>query len=277
MDENSFLLCEGNQNGRTLVFIHGWPDDHRVWDKQIEHFAPREFCARVRLPNSGSGVDIRGGLDFHDLTGRICAAIDRLCQERGREQVILIGHDWGAYLAYLVEQARPERVDRMVTLDIGGGIRVSAKEAALICAYQWPLILAWLAGRVVPPLGDRMTERVARAVGAPLDQREAPLGWRQNYFYYYLWRGMLLPPYRKRLLRRYRPKCPLLYLYGLRKPVMFHSTSWLRWLDETPGCRQLGIDAGHWLQLTRPDEVNREMDAFLSGSDPTIYHFFEGN
>lgn len=28
-------FVEGKEDGPTIVFVHGWPDDHTVWDKQV--------------------------------------------------------------------------------------------------------------------------------------------------------------------------------------------------------------------------------------------------
>lgn len=28
-------FIDGNDRGPTIVFVHGWPDDHTLWDKQV--------------------------------------------------------------------------------------------------------------------------------------------------------------------------------------------------------------------------------------------------
>lgn len=30
-------FTEGKEDGPTIVFVHGWPDDHVVWDKQVRY------------------------------------------------------------------------------------------------------------------------------------------------------------------------------------------------------------------------------------------------
>ena len=37
----------------TVLFVHGWPDDERVWDDLLPHFTARFRCARARLPLYG--------------------------------------------------------------------------------------------------------------------------------------------------------------------------------------------------------------------------------
>lgn len=255
------LHREGAADGRTLFFVHGWPDDHRIWDRQVDALGDRFHCVRVTLPSYGAEGDT-GGLDFPELADAIAAAIDSVCEERGAQRVVLIGHDWGAYLAYMVEQRRPERIERLVTIDVGGHVAPTrAREAAMIAGYQLPLAAAWLARRALPRAADRLTQSVAKAVGAPLDNRAAPLTAASGYPYFYLWRGLLT--HRNSLLRRYEPQRPLLYIYGERKPLMFHSQRWLSMLARRDDCEVLPIDGGHWLTLSHPAEVNQAIMRFV--------------
>ena len=46
----------------------------------------------------------------------------------------------------------------------------------------------------------------------------------------------------------------MLYLYGQRKPFMFHSQQWLDRLNAAPGSKTLGLQAGHWVMLDQPQE-----------------------
>lgn len=31
---------DGKADGPTIVFVHGWPDDHALWDKQVMQKSP---------------------------------------------------------------------------------------------------------------------------------------------------------------------------------------------------------------------------------------------
>mgnify|MGYP001815963267 FL=1 len=74
-----------------------------------------------------------------------------------------------------------------------------------------------------------------------------------------MWRALLLPWHKDKLLRRYTPRCPVLYLYGERKPLMFHSDRWIRVVEETGG-KVFGVEgAGHWLMESHPEVVNEKL------------------
>ena len=75
---------------------------------------------------------------------------------------------------------------------------------------------------------------------------------------------MLLPWRRAGLLGGYRPRCPVLFLWGERKPVMFHSPRWLQIVADSGG-RAEGIPgAGHWLMETHAGIVNQRLTAWFS-------------
>ena len=249
-------VIEGKPDGPTLVFIHGWPDNASLWRKQVAALGGEFRCVLLTLPNFGERSVKAGGFDFPELVARLTATL-REVQPEGR--VGLVTHDWGAYLGYLLEQAHPGRIERLAALDIGGHLQPGGlKEALMIVGYQWALVFCWLVGGLIPPLGNWLSQGVAKVIRVPSRQR-ANLRSRYNYPYFYLWRNTFLPWWRNRLLQRYRPRCPVLFLWGERKPMMFHSNKWLQIVADSGG-RAEGIPgAGHWFMETHPEIVNAKL------------------
>jgi len=245
----------------VLVFIHGWPDNASLWRFQVEALKAEFRCVLITLPNFGEQTTRAGGFEFPELVNMLEATI-RQVQPEGK--VSLVTHDWGAYIGYLLEKTHPELIDRMAALDIGGHIEPAGlKSSLMIIGYQWALIACWLVGGLIPPLGRLISRGVAKVIRVPARQRKA-IRSRYNYPYFYLWRGMLLPWKRKNLLGRYRPGCPVLYLFGERKPLMLHSPKWLQIVAESGGHAE-GIDgAGHWLMETHADIVNNKLITFFN-------------
>ena len=64
------------------------------------------------------------------------------------------------------------------------------------------------------------------------------------------------------------PQIPTLFLFGARKPFMFHSRAWLDRLTATPGNRVLGLPTGHWVMVRRPQEFNAAVLAWLAETAP---------
>lgn len=256
---------EGNPDGPTLVFIHGWPDNASLWRKQVAALAPDYRCVLVTLPNFGAEPVKAGGFGFPELVEMLRGTINEVQPE---EKVTLITHDWGAYLGYLVEQAYPERIECMVAMDVGGRAGKPALQATLmILGYQWALVFCWFVGGLIPPLGNLLSKGVASVVRVPERQRKNVRS-RYNYPYFYLWQGILLPWKRDGILQHYQPRCPVVYLYGTRKPFQFHSDRWLDMVAASGGFAQ-GIDAGHWLQEQRAEAVNALLVDWL-GADKRV-------
>ena len=252
---------EGNPEGPTLVFIHGWPDNASLWRNQVAALATDYRCVLVTLPNFGEESVKAGGFSFPELVDILGNTINDV-QPDGR--VTLVTHDWGAYIGYLVEQAYPDRIERMVAMDVGGRTgKPSLKATFMILGYQWALVFCWFVGGLIPPLGNLLSKGVARVVRVPERQRKNVRS-RYNYPYFYFWQGMLLPWKRDGILQRYQPRCPVVYLYGIRKPFQFHSKRWVEMVADSGGFAR-GIDAGHWLQERRAEAVNALLVGWLGG------------
>ncbi len=249
------VVTAGDPAAPMLFFIHGWPDDASLWRKQFVVLGEQFFCVAVILPNFGDQSVKSGGMDFPALITGLAATIRQY--QRDNAQVILISHDWGAYCGYLLQRAHPGLIARMVALDVGGHAKPgSLKEVVFILGYQWTLVFCWLVGGVLPPLGTALSRALARLIRVPKRQ-VARLKSRFNYPYFYFWRGMFLSRWKGSLLGYYKPTCPVLFLYGQAKPVMFHSERWLKIVAESGG-RCQGVDgAGHWFMESHPDIVNQ--------------------
>ncbi len=78
----------------TILAIHGWPDNHHVWDGVAGQLAGRyNFVAYdVRGAGESSCPASRSGYAFAQLVSDIGAVIDSL----GAGRVHLLGHDWGS-------------------------------------------------------------------------------------------------------------------------------------------------------------------------------------
>jgi pimeloyl-ACP methyl ester carboxylesterase len=100
--------------GPPLLLLHGWPQHWWCWRHMIPRLAGHY---RVLAP------DLRGW-GFSDApAGRyakatLAADIIALLDAEGLERVSVISHDWGAYISFLLALEHPERIERLVALDI---------------------------------------------------------------------------------------------------------------------------------------------------------------
>lgn len=250
------VTTEGS-GGVPLVFLHGWPDDPSLWDDLVARFVDARQCLRVQLPAyPGSSFD--RGDDFPALVHQLEARLQELV---GDQKVIFVGHDWGAILTYLFVTHYPDRLERVVTLDVGGHMQPPLRWMPVYVGYQWWLIAAEQVGKASPGIGDAMARWMAKQAHAPHPEKiTANSGWA----YRYAWRAILRPKYRRSLVFRFKPKHPHLFVYGTRKPFHFHSDWWLKTLEERDDCVVVSVPAGHWLMLKCHEEVFRAISDFVT-------------
>lgn len=248
------VLVEG-EGREPILFIHGWPDTYRLWDRQVEALRAGYRCIRFTLPGFDP-VHPRRVYPLDELIELIRRIVE---QAAAGQKVTLLLHDWGCFFGYQFALRHPQLVARVIGVDVGdAGSRrhlqeLSVAAKAMIAAYQLWLALAW---RVGGRPGDWMTRAMARAAGARGDL--AQIGARMTYPYYAQWIGR---EYRR--TQRFTPFCPMLFIYGTRKPFMFHSQAWATEVAGLPRCRVLAFDAGHWLMRTRSAQFNEAVRAWL--------------
>jgi hypothetical protein len=159
-------------------------------------------------------------------------------------------------------------VARVIGVDIGDHNRsalrqsLSAGQKLGVAGYQLWLALAWQLRRWgARALADGMTRRMARWLRHPGDPAAVHAG--MNYPYAMAWFGVAGG------LRRARPvhiAQPMLYIYGQRKPFMFHSPEWLAELQARPGCAVLGMRTGHWVMANGAQQFHAAVRGWLDGA-----------
>ena len=241
----------------TIVMIHGWPDTHRLWDSTVAHFRERYKCVRFTLP----GYDIakpRRAYSIDEIADFMRRVIEQVSPGR---KVILLVHDWGCFFGYQFYARRPDKVSRIVGVDIGDPRStrriLTGREKLIMVSYQTWNALAWkFGGRI----GTWMTRALAKLGSCPSDR--APMSFGMGYPYWLLWFGGR-DSY-KHHVRRFEPACPMLFVYGVHKPMRFHSKAWADELAAKPGNRVVEFDTGHWVMSDQPQRFNEVVTAWLA-------------
>lgn len=248
------VVVEG-QGETTLVMLHGWPDTSSLWDGLVGALKSEYVCVRFTLPGFAVG-EPRRLRSLEEIVGLLEAVVDAVSPD---EPVTLVLHDWGCYYGYQYYMKNPGRVSRIVGIDIGD---VDSKQMTLpfsmalfMVCYQLWLAMAWVIGGRI---GDAMTRLMARVAEARSEPGLVHSG--MNYGYYLKYKSALLGRSQGEVL--FDPACPMLFLYGRKKPTMFHSDAFVEKLNRTPGSKAIGFDAGHWLMLEQPTEVASEIRAW---------------
>ena len=208
--------------GEPVLALHGWPQHWYLWREVIPRLAPH---ARVIAPDlrgfGWSGVPA-GGYDKETMARDVLTLLDAL----GLERVRLIGHDWGAWIGFLLCLHQRERVERFVACNIVPPWPSRDPRAPL---DLWRL--SYQAALSLPRLGGAFGRRFARLglagtralSDAEIDAFAGRLGGERGRATELLYRTFLLRETVPVVRGRYRAadlEVPTLLLFGDRDQVI---------------------------------------------------------
>ncbi|BDY04875.1 hypothetical protein F0521_19160 [Ferrimonas sp. YFM] len=243
------LHLEGHGD-QTLVMIHGWPDNYRLWDAQVSAFKTHYRCARFSLPGFERGQQSQL-LNMEQMMQALDTAINLASP---KAPVTLLLHDWGCFYGYQYAMRHLERVSRIIAVDVGDSgskdHKLTTGAKLMAASYQLYLALCWKLGRF---LGNPMTRFIAKAMGAPAPRGDIHSG--MNFPYYWLWKGLLT---KQRLgIKPVVIDHPMLFIYGSNKPFNFHSQAWIDKLNSTDSSAARSLETGHWVMVEQAEAFNQ--------------------
>ena len=114
---NLHVVQAGPDDGPLVILLHGFPEFWYGWRAQIDYLAAKGF--RVWAPDqrgynlSDKPPDIAAynqPVIADDVAGLIAAS--------GRDKVLLVGHDWGASVAWWTAMKYPDKLDKLVIMNV---------------------------------------------------------------------------------------------------------------------------------------------------------------
>jgi pimeloyl-ACP methyl ester carboxylesterase len=129
------LQVEDVGSGRPVLLLHGWPDSGYLWRKQIQFLVGRGF--RVITPDMrGFGRSDRPeGVAAYSLQNAVSDVVGIL-DSLGIGAADIVGHDWGAAVAWLTAALHPDRVHKLVVLSVPHPLAPSTLRQREIAWYQ---------------------------------------------------------------------------------------------------------------------------------------------
>ncbi|CAN0589496.1 unnamed protein product, partial [Ectocarpus sp. 12 AP-2014] len=106
----------GAGNGPLVLLLHGFPDHAQTWREQISFLAAYGYRALAVTLRGYEPQSIPEDGDFSEETlGRdVLNVLDAL----GVQRAHLVGHDWGAAIAYRAANLSPDRFLSLTTMAV---------------------------------------------------------------------------------------------------------------------------------------------------------------
>jgi pimeloyl-ACP methyl ester carboxylesterase len=280
-------LAWGPDDGPLALCMHGYPDTAWTWRflgpalaadgwRVVAPFM-RGYAPTDLAPD---GVYQIGALARDVLTAQ--AALG------GDERTVLIGHDWGAPAVYVAAATEPERFSRVVGLAVPPpAMLLKRPESARELIAELPVTIrqlrySWYMGfQQLPVISERALPRLIPRLWTSWSP-----GYDASEDLAHLWESLDSPARLTASLRYYRalaqpwhrspeyareqraifrqPPQPILYLHGRDDGCMQAAL-----VDRADGVLappsrvEVLSGCGHFLQLERPDDVNRRIAEFI--------------
>lgn len=130
------VLDEGE--GPAVVLLHGFPDTHRLWRHQIPALVGAGFRAIAPDLRGRGESDMPEGVEDYAMP-LLMQDVTGIMDALGIERAVVVGHDWGAALAWVVASFASPRVEKLVAVSVGHPAAFSRRTVEQLARswYMW--------------------------------------------------------------------------------------------------------------------------------------------
>ncbi len=107
----------GPADGRLVLLLHGFPQSSLEWRHQLATLADAGYRA-VAPDQRGYSPKARPEGVEHYATAHLVADALAIADEMGGHQVDVVGHDWGAWVAWNLAARYPERLRTLTAVSV---------------------------------------------------------------------------------------------------------------------------------------------------------------
>ncbi|OBI94428.1 alpha/beta hydrolase [Mycobacterium alsense] len=264
----------------TVLAIHGYPDNHHVWDGVAEQLSDRFNVVAYDVRGAGESSRPAGRIGYR-LT-RLAADVGAVIDSLGVDSVHLLGHDWGSiqgWAAVTDESVSPKIASYTSIsgphLNYAGRFLRSARTPRAVAdvvrqflasGYIW-FFLCPLVPELAIRSGETMkvfaaVESIGRA-GAESPRRAAPLRSVDDYLnglnlYRANMPGPILSP------GSHLPQTIVPVQVLIARQDHFVTPALQRFTGSIPpGGRIVPIEGGHWVVASHPGVIARRIDEWV--------------
>ena len=272
-------MTDGPENGTPVILLHGFPEFHYGWKSQIPALVQAGFRVIVPDQRGYNLSDKPKGIAAYDVD-ILARDIVGLCDHFGIQKANLVGHDWGAVVAWMVAINHPGRLEKLAILNVPHPdvmtdfvLHNSAqrKKSWYVFFFQIPWFVEWVLGKNDFEYLARMLVQSGRKnTFTAEDVAEYKKAWSQKgaltgmvNWYRAIMRRALRSAFSRNKPPARRVHVPTMMLWGMRDVAL------------SAGMAQPSIDlcdtggltffdkATHWVQHDASAEVNRKLIEFM--------------
>ncbi|KAH9525223.1 hypothetical protein Btru_000686 [Bulinus truncatus] len=280
-DVQIHYVVSGPEDRPLMLFVHGFPEFWYSWRHQIREF--QKDYRVVAVDQRGYGDSSKPTEMTEYCTKKLMGDLQQVIIALGYKRCVLVGHDWGGVVCWAFGRRFPDMVDRLVILNSPPSpivMRVMQKEKKQMAWYMLFFQLPWLPEFYCKMCNFELFDNLfgnkfignmgfPKAFVNPLKQKDV-----DAYKYTFSQPGTITPPinYYRALFRFPVGQVdydmdftiPVLVVWGVEDVAL--SLGIVEVIEnEHPKIAVRRIEeAGHFVQMDRPDLVNKAIRDWLS-------------
>ncbi|NOX29777.1 MAG: alpha/beta hydrolase [Actinobacteria bacterium] len=112
------VALDGDQTAPLVLFVHGFPETWASWRNQMAHFAERGFRVAAMDVRGYGGSSKPAEIAAYRITELAADAASVITHLTPDAPAIIVGHDWGAPIAWQTARLHPELVRAVAGLSV---------------------------------------------------------------------------------------------------------------------------------------------------------------
>ncbi|MBI3169185.1 MAG: alpha/beta hydrolase [Chloroflexi bacterium] len=273
------VVTDGPGNGTPVILLHGFPEFHYGWRKEIPALAQAGYHVIAPDQRGYNLSDKPRGVSAYKVE-TLARDIIGLFDHFGIQKARLVGHDWGAVVAWHIALHYPERLEKLAILnaphpDVMTRFMFESteqrKKSWYVFFFQIPFFVEWVLSR------NNYRDLVRTIVGSGRkstfsrgDIAEYKKAWSQPgaltgmlNWYRSVVRESLKAVFRKKNSGERRVMVRTLILWGKNDAALSHEMAQPS-VELCDDGRLIFFEkATHWVQHDEADEVNKNLIEFL--------------
>jgi pimeloyl-ACP methyl ester carboxylesterase len=254
-----------------VVFLHGFPEFWWTWRHQLDAMKRAGFWAVAPDLRGFNESDKPEGVSAYTVE-KIAADVAGLIRALGRRTATVVGHDWGAVIAYTFAQEHGEMVERLAILNVPHPLVMKhallRRPAQMMKSwYMFFFQLPRIPERAIAHGDFQYVRRMLREDGISSEEAEHLIdalrvpGAASSGMNYY--RSILRRVVTGRGPRVRKIEKPVLVIWGDNDRVLEKSLAEPP-KDLVPHARVVHLpDSTHWVQNDAPEKVNELLLDFI--------------
>ncbi len=269
------VVQAGDPNGELVLLLHGFPEFWYGWRKQIEYLAAAGYWVWAPDQRGYNLSEKPPGIEAYKIS-TLAADIVGLIDAAEREQAYVVGHDWGAAVAWTVAIRHAERVKKLAILNVPHPKimqqTIMSSPAQMLKSWYIGFFQIPVIPEIMNSLGDyRLTAQALLQSSKPgtfsdADMAEYIRAWKQpgamsSMINWYRAMGRRLDD--GAFSANPRVTVPTIIIWGAQDRFLQREMA----QESTTLCDDARVvyfeDATHWVQHEKPNEVNALLSEFF--------------